>query len=635
MSRYPLRPVVVLCTIAALGIAPAGPDRAPVESPHWTTNGPATGGFIRIEIDAARPATLYALTSYHWLLRSDDGGDRWRSINLSESPVSLFRGFGAAPGASGVLYAFIGNDLYRSRDSGDSWSPAGDVPGPGGLHGIVVDPMRPETIYASTLEPSRLVQRGRLYKSVDAGQTWASLPLLGSSLGRILIDPGNPSLIYAAPGQGFPIVRSVDGGENWNSILPAGQLGAFDVAADPLDFNTIYVTTLTTSQTGSLFVSHDRGDTWSAMNPPPGGVPIEVAVDRSTPQRVYVGLQSGLYRTEDGGRTWTLLHFGLTGVVIDPSDPRVLYAFGSKSVDGGLSWTTLPTGDVASGVNALTLDPGSPGTVYAAGNDSAPGIFRTSDGGRSWTPLRTGLPALSVSPSSVVVDPSDPNVLYAGFAGSASVPGVFKSETHGVVWYPSGAGLPENGVLQLFIDARQPRTLYALTLAQGVYRSDDGGASWRGINDGLTSAPAQLALDPSDSTRLYAAAGDRIFRTFDRGETWSGSPVVVLNSPDPSLNQLGPLVVDPLRPWILFSAGTLGLGVLRSTDMGQTWTIVAAPVPPDAVPTAVAIDPSQPLEVYAGTRFGRILHSSNGGDTWRALDRGLPFAQITPSSSTA
>ncbi len=633
MSRYLLRPLVVLFAIATLGVSPAGPDRAPIEPHGWTTAGPVTGGFLQVAADAGRHDTLYAQTAGRGLLRSDDGGDHWRSIDRSQNPVERFWGFGAAPGASGVLYAFFVNSVYRSADFGETWTHQGDVPAAGFIEsfaaGLVVDPVRPSTVYAPALLQSRFSQSAQLFVSDDAGVTWRQLPLGDASLiRRLLIDPRNPSRLYTAPGQGLPIERSLDGGATWTSV---GDAGTFDVAANPDDFDTVYAAIIPNG-TDQIHVSRDAGITWSAFPAPPGNFVVTVAGVAGRPGRVYAVNQTGLYRTDDAGASWALIHasssFGR--LALDPANPRTSYFEGQKSADDGLTWATLPTGDIASYVTTLARSPASPSTIFAAGNGDGGviAVFRTDDDGASWRTLRTGLPSLGGALSAVAVDPADPARAFAGVSGldrSLSA-GLFETDTGGAVWFPSGSGLPDGGVLSLLADPTNGRVLYARTF-QGVYRSDDGGGTFAQRNEGLPSVVDALIVDPIVSSHLWAAGSHEIFESFNGAGSWTAFPVVVANLPDSTLNSVTGLAADPRRPSVLWGIGPAG--ALRSADGGRSWAVVASNYSGNEPFTAIAVDPADPRQVFIGTYLGRVLRSSDDGASWFSYGRGLPSFAVS------
>lgn len=620
--------ILVLAALV-LGLGPRIDDRAPIESPGWTTHGPATGGYTDLAVHPLRPSTLYAATPLQGLLRSDDGGNSWRSINRTDA--SPFGGFGMAPSAGEILYAFADNEVSRTEDGGSSWISAGTVPTGGLVHRLFVDPVESRTLYASNLEiVGHGLQRASLYKSTDGGRSWAALPILGTLMQRVLIDPANPARLYAAPGQIYPIVRSLDGGQSWFPIVPPNTFGAFDVAADPSDFSRVYAVCLSSDSppSTSIFVSRDGGETWSPLADAPSDFVVALVVDPRRSATLYASSRGGLYRSDDSGGTWRRLRSDsfASMTAFDPTDPATIYGSGGKSADGGLTWSALATGDVASYVTSLAL---SARSLFAAGMDQlgTVAVFRSDDGGSTWSTLHTGLPQYKNALSSIAVDPSQSGIVYAGVSGPAKniLPGVFKSENDGLVWFPAGEGLPDGGVLDLVVDPSRPQTVFAGTF-DGPYRTVDGGRTWTPRNVGMTSPVSDLAIDPTDSNRLYAATGSELFRSTDEGATWSSVRFAIPEAPDSPNTPIRFLAIDPARPWVVF--GLSRLGILRSADFGGTWSIVFVPPPSRSDLSAIAIDPSRPADVYVGTAFSGALVSRDGGNSWQWLSRGLPGTEI-------
>jgi photosystem II stability/assembly factor-like uncharacterized protein len=234
----------------------------------------------------------------------------------------------------------------------------------------------------------------------------------------------------------------------------------------------------------------------------------------------------------------------------------------------------------------------------------------------------------------IVPDPSDPSTLYAG-----TPLGVFKSADGGASWRASAAGMPAARVQTIAVDPTATSTLYAGTLTPngvpslGLFKSTDGGASWAPINNGLidpvtASAPldvAALAIDPRNSSTLLAGTRfSEVFQSIDGGMTWqpktSGGFDLAL--------QVSAFQFDPSDPAKVYAASTQGL--LRSTDGGESWDFYG-----DAgIPFfTLAIDPTTPSTIYAGdaTGFG-ILKSTDSGNHWVQMNASLPMNQDAAGS---
>ncbi len=219
----------------------------------------------------------------------------------------------------------------------------------------------------------------------------------------------------------------------------------------------------------------------------------------------------------------------------------------------------------------------------------------------------------------VVIHPAKSKLVYA-----ATEEAVYKTRDGGQSWKRLSEGLTRVRVMNLVIDPRLPANVFAGTLADGVYKSPDGGRRWlprnAGIQKGTISANVnELVFDPRDSQGLYAATTVGVFRTKDAGQSWS-ERMRGMNE----INFIVALAVDPVSPNILY-AGTSG-GVYRSFDGADHWTKANnGLVPDDAKMASMAlgvnrllIDPADPDVVYAGTTQG-VFKTINKGEAWSRL----------------
>jgi uncharacterized protein (TIGR03437 family) len=330
-------------------------------------------------------------------------------------------------------------------------------------------------------------------------------------------SPGFAGLSNAR--QGNPVLRSADRGQAWSAAANGLTASAINgLAVDPTNPNTIYAAT-----NYGVFKTTDGGANWRRTAA--GGFTFTIAVDPVTPTTVYVGAQFAVFKSVNGGDAYeSILLSGssfpnVLSLLIDPSAPNTLYAGTSagpfKSTDGGATWGPIfngmaPPQSTPPRVNRLVFDPSNPMTIYAATSNN---LFKTTNGGALWTPANVGLGAPSFFEIlSLAVDPSNPNTLYAGVGGFAGA--LFKSADGGASWRQSGSGISYQfggdtfllSVNNIAIDPTAPATLYTTTTSGGLFKSTDGGMNWSLVRgSGLTNRLlTTLAVDRAGL--LYAGA---------------------------------------------------------------------------------------------------------------------------------
>src|SRR5579875_2512330 len=317
------------------------------------------------------------------------GGLEWRDVG----PMRGGRAYAVAgvPSQPDTFYmGSVGGGVWKTENAGRTWFPISDQGIPiGSIGAIAVAPSNPDIVYVGTGEPDIRSQHSYgigVFKSTDAGKTWTSIGLKDSSqIGRIVIDPHNPNIVFVAalghvydanPTRG--VYRSTDGGAHWKKVLFDAQrpndVGAVDLAIDPVHPRTVYASLWST-----------RRPPWSVYAPTnlPGG---------------------GLYKSIDGGNTWHQLtgglptdHFvGKIGIAVAPSNPKRLWAV----VDDVGAANTTPTLIQASRADNM---PALPGGVYLS--DDAGDHWRKVNGeARLWT--------RGWYFEQLAVDPKNPDIAY-------------------------------------------------------------------------------------------------------------------------------------------------------------------------------------------------------------------------------
>lgn len=327
---------------------------------------------------------------------------------------------------------------------------------------------------------------------------------------------------------------------------------------------------------------------------------------------------------------------GILTLVIDPSMPSTLYAATMKSgifksTDGGQTWTATSNDLTNTNIWSIALDPVTPNILYVGAHDcpGTKGVFKSTNGGANWTPANTGLDTMI---NDIALDPLAPGTLYTA-TGSG---GIFKSTDSGGSWNQINTGLNTDWINDLAIDPVTTTTLYAVGGNNGVFKSVDGGGSWRAINTGLTDLVVYtLAIDPKSPMTLYTGTYQGAFKSTDGGENWYPINQGLVGSGVSQPLVVDVLVLDPLTPSTLY-AGTRSAGVFKSTDGGENWHMVTKLPEQDSeyaamlIIDSLAIDPSTPTTLYAGTWGSGVLKSTDAGETWYTFNTGLPDIEVLP-----
>ncbi len=413
-----------------------------------------------------------------WLLRSDDSGASWRTVNTLD--YARYQGWyshyaGVSP-HNADLVVCGGVPLFLSRDGGETLEEirgtVEDIADPNWLHvdhhAVAFHPQDSLTFYLAT--------DGGIYRTTDGGRTFQhcndgyqttqfyagfSSSVLDSSLAMGGMQD-NFSAIY----QGDLIWRRVIGGD--------GSWSAMNQADNDMLFGS--------SQYLRVYKSVDRGRRWKRLNLPRGWESNFIAPFLLSPAdntTMYAGA-SVVFRSEDAGETWTVTN---NSTMLDDGNPVITMA--------------------ASAYDARV--------VYAATSPlyQRSGVFITRDAGESWQKITTGLP--DRFPTDIFIDPGDHNIAYISFAGFGS-PHLFRTLNGGITWLAIDEGIPDVPAWSVAVDPFNSRILY-LGNDLGIFTSTDGGTSWQPWSEGLPDAvfAMDLSLSPANKSLRVATHGNGVF----------------------------------------------------------------------------------------------------------------------------
>ena len=556
----------------------------------WRNIGPSRGGrSVAVAGVPRQPLTYFAGYTGGGLWRTDDAGINWRNISDSTFRTGSVGAIAVAPSDANVIYVGTGEHAIRGQSStyGDG-----------------------------------------VYKSSDQGRTWRTVGLAATrQISAVRVHPADPELVYvAAQGDRWKgtadrgIYRSRDGGATWSLVLKGvnATSGASDLSMDPTNPRILYAAfwdhqrqpwyVRSGGEGSGLWKSNDGGDTWTRLS---RGLPrlmgkVGVAVSPANPDRVFAIVEAeagGLYRSDDAGGSWRRLSdnrliqtrsWYYMKVFADPANADVVWVLNapvSRSIDGGATFSTV---SATHGDNhSLWINP-TDSRYLINGNDGGASV--SLDGGRSWSSQDNQPTAQFYH---VTVDDDYPYKLYSGQQDNSSV--VIRSSGEGGSigirdwWNGPGCETANVGV-----SAKEPRHVYG-GCYQGLIDELD---QQTGLSRDIMPWPSMNLTERTDSTRyrfnwtapilvsqhdakVIYHGGNVLFRTADRGTSWR--PV----SPDLTRN-------DPARQ---------GWGGGPITNEGAGGEVYS---------TIVVIHESRhdARTLYVGTDDGLVQLTRDGGTTW-------------------
>jgi len=518
-------------------------------------------------------------------------GVQWRMLGP-------FRG-GRVDAVAGVrgrpnefYFGHVNGGVWKTIDGGRVWKPVFDSQSVASIGAMAVAPSAPDVVYVGTGESTLRDSTGYgdgVYRSTDAGRTWTHLGLERTQhIGRIAVDPRNPDVVFVAaigdfygPSPERGVFRSRDGGRTWQKVLFTDEnVGAVEVVIDPANPRVVFAGLWNT-----------RRPPWFAYAPSngPGG---------------------GLYRSTDGGSTWTQLTNGLpregigrSGIAVAPGDPRRVYAV----------------------VDCLVAEPGAAAVQQpdsgAQGPPGQGGVFRSDDGGTSWQRVASdqALWGRGWYFEKIAVDPRDADIVY--------VPNIAvnRSRDGGHSWDVIRGSPGGDDYHQVWISPEDPDTL--------IVGSDQGCIITRNAR----------ALDPRDMTwsswfnqptaQMYHVSVDYRFPYWVTGAQQDSGAVAVRSrgkfaeitmrdwEPMGAGGESGYTAGDPLHPGVVFGGSGARWELGTNTAVPGT-SQPSGPAPARADWTQpLVLSPADPHALYYASQY--LFKSADGARTWRRISADL------------
>ena len=663
---------------------------------QWRQVGPFRGGrALAIEGVSGEPSTFYFGAVAGGVWKTTDGGANWAPLFDKEATSSI-GAIAVAPSDHNVVYVGTGEaavrgnisygaGVYKSVDAGKTWKNIG-LKDTRHIGALIVDPKNADIALVAALGhafgPNQ--ERG-IFRTTDGGKTWTKVLSKDENTGGIdvVFDPHNSNVVLAAlwqarrqpwffssGGPGSGLYRSEDGGATWKRLegtgLPEGILGRIGVSVSGADPNRVYA--IIEAKEGGIYRSEDGGQKWSRVNDDGrfrqrAWYFSKIYSDPKAADTVYV-LNTGLFRSVDGGKSFTLLparHGDHHGLWIDPENPqRIANANdggASISTDGGKTWTTQNNQPTAQFYH-VAVDNAFPYHIYGAQQDNSNvGIASRTDSGvigrEDWFQAGGGECGF------VLPDPRDWHIIYSNSEGYLTRYDKNKEQASDASVWPvdnSGHGAVDlkhrfQWVSPLVLSPHNPDTIY--TAAECVFKSTDQGNSWTPISGDLTRNDKSkqqpsggpltnditsveyydtifaLAESPKQKGMIWAGTDDGLVHvTTDDGQHWANvSPkapewsTIDLIEPSPHDANTAYVAIDrhkldDLKPYIF-----------KTTDAGKTWSAITTGIPDGANVHAVREDPKRRGLLYAGTELG-VFVSFDDGAHWQPLQLNLPVSPI-------
>ncbi|MFC1639984.1 glycosyl hydrolase [Gemmatimonadota bacterium] len=698
----------VFVSLAVMPISRAEAQTYPEElygALRWQNIGPARGGrSTAVAGSDVRPLEYYFGAAGGGLWKTTDGGTTWAPVTdgkinsasvgavqvCEANPDIVYIGMGETELRGNVMQ---GDGVYRSTDGGATWRHMG-LTATQNIARIRIHPTDCNTVWVAAFGVHSMPNPERgIYKSTNGGETWRVVLERDDLTGGVdlTVDPNNPAVLYAAlweawrkswgassGGPGSGLFKSTDFGENWTEItrnpgLPQGLIGKIGVALSPAAPHRVWA--LVEAEDGGMFRSDDAGASWALVNDERNlrqraFYYTRIYADPQDPEVMYA-LNTGLYRSRDGGKTFQGIrvpHGDNHDLWIAPSDPDRMIngndGGGNVTFNGGRTWTAQDY-STAQFYRVMTTNH-EPYFICGAQQDNSTACIPS----KGWSHLsqNAGSPDFlfdvgGCESGYIANSAVNPNIFYAGcYGGSLSRYNHANGQMRAInVWPENPMGQSSEDLIErvqwtfpIVFSHIDPNVLYTGT--QKLWKSTNEGQTWEQISPDLTRAdPSTMgpsggpltkdqtgvetyatifAVAPSyhDGNVIWVGSDDGyVHITRDGGENWDR-----VTPPDaPDFVRINTIEASPNTPGKAYVAGIRYLVeddrspyIWKTEDYGQSWTKIIGGIPGDDFVRAVREDPKVPGLLYAASEQ-TVYVSWNDGADWQPLSMNLPNVQVS------
>jgi photosystem II stability/assembly factor-like uncharacterized protein len=692
--------IVGLALAAGLAATAAAQPQDLSSAMRWRQIGPGRAGRARALAGVpSQPNVFYIGFDNGGVWRSTDYGSTWTPL-FDKEPTGSIGAIAVAPSDPNIIYVgsgagiirpdlATGDGVYKSTDAGKTWTHLG-LRESQMIANIDVDPRDPNRLFVAALgHPYGPNPERGIFRSTDGGQTFEKVLYKDeyTSGNDVRIDPGNPSIVYAALWQqqqayfeggsfdttGGGIYKSTDGGTTWRQLtagLPVVIEANLGIA--PSNTNTLYAMVAgvapgdTTTNNGRgkvlFYKSTDAGEHWQVAGTDPrpltrigGGDVPTIAIDGHNENIVY-SASIVFWRTEDGGANWTAVRGSPGGddyqrPWVNPNNSDIILLVadqgGVVSANRGVSWSNWYTQPTAA-MYHVTTDDAFPYRVCAGQQDSGSGCVesRSMDGEitfHDWHPVdiqEYGIAAPDPKNPNLVFGSARTNVsLYNRETGQTTLVGPdltgYKRNvrTMPIAWSPVDPTelFYVSDAVWKSIDHAHTWTRISPDLARQTWSPPTSAGQYAGrIKPGPRGAITALALSPRDIKVMWAGTDDgNIQVTMDGGATWRNvTPAAI--KPWTRIFNMDAGHFDHLTAYA--AANTMRIDDMnphfwRTHDGGKTWTEIDNGIASGASANAIREDPRVKGLLYAATET-QVWVSSDDGDHWESLRLNMPAISV-------
>ncbi len=675
-------------------------------SNEWRITGPSGGDVRSLVVDPSDPDRFYFGTLDGQIYISTDAARNWRLLVNFNRPRLFVDHIIVDPRNSKVIYVAThrhkdAGGFFKSSDGGLTWRESPELRNEA-LHSLTQSDRDPNVLITGTFNG--------IFRSIDSGETWTPLSTANTPglvhVESLAIDPHDTDIIYA--GTWYLPYKTTDGGKTWR-IIKNGIIDDSDIFAinlDPRDSHHIIA-----SACSGIYETRDAGENWRKIQ----GIPSQSRRTRAIlqhptiPGLVFAGTTEGFWRSARGGNnnSWmvtTSRQLEINSIAVHPRNPNTVYIGTNNygvmvSIDGGKNFVPSNGGFSGRFVNTILPDRENANRIYATTINTTTGggfFFVSSDSGASWQPSMRNMPPRLIG-YSILQDERDGNVIYLG-----TNLGLYQSIDRGASWAPvsvrkapapppkrrpagraaarrtavqaraaaSGrtdagttgpppqkpaAARPNDDVVRHAQEALEragyeigatdgqlgPRTIAAIKRFQTDRyltvsgQLDEATLSALIVNAGstMTGGAAHVAVisepinvlvpftDRNGQPGMLIGTNSGLYRTLDPAQGWDRVPYG--SGLDVRTTSIS---TSPQNPSVIL-VGTATTGLLISRDAGETWQQVSG-IPTTSPVNVIAQDPKRSAFIYVGTKQAFYL-SHDGGDRWSRRGGDLPFGDFT------